>query len=268
MKKSFIIISTVIGAMSLMAFVVILKPGYKATEHNEEHREKSVNEEKIYMGELFGVKASVNFLYNIGSRYNATITKENLDRATSVGDILPEADWSAYPIQRVKVSLLENNSETSEFGSDLTLNDAQGVLLKSTGYSDNFRLTANCMGWNENSGITEMYDLNYFMTVVPEKEAKYTEGRDALIDYLKKNSAVAITGLLEEKLEAGRILFTVNTRGAVSNVRLSGSSGYHSVDETMMELLIKAPGSWEPATNSKGEKVEQVLMFSFGKLGC
>jgi len=36
----------------------------------------------------------------------------------------------------------------------------------------------------------------------------------------------------------------------------------------MMELIKNTPGNWNPAENSKGEKVIQKLVFSFGIMGC
>jgi hypothetical protein len=36
----------------------------------------------------------------------------------------------------------------------------------------------------------------------------------------------------------------------------------------MIELVKAIPGTWEAATNSNGDKVEQELVFSFGTIGC
>jgi hypothetical protein len=36
----------------------------------------------------------------------------------------------------------------------------------------------------------------------------------------------------------------------------------------MTELITNFPGTWEPAENSKGEKVDQELVVSFGLMGC
>jgi hypothetical protein len=33
-------------------------------------------------------------------------------------------------------------------------------------------------------------------------------------------------------------------------------------------LANNLPGKWQPAENAKGEKVDQVLVLSFGIVGC
>ena len=257
MKKSIVILSLIIATLSLTAFVVINQP----TSESEKPGELRTSEDnQIERKEAVPYKGVVDFHYEVGSRFIATITKEDLHRATTVGEILPlGVDWSHYPAQKLKVRVLKYTSESSEFGTNLHLNSAQLALLKSTEYSDNFQLLASNPG---------EHDLNYMFTVVPEKEATYKPGSAALIDYLKKNSEEAIVGVVKDKLKPGKILFTVNTAGAISNVLLTESSGYTSIDQRMIELLTKAPGRWEPATNSKGEKVEQKITFAFGIIGC
>jgi hypothetical protein len=257
MKKSIVILSMVIGTLSLTAFVVISQP----TSESEKPSELLASEDKtIDREESVPSKVTVDFVYDIGSRFGSTITKEDLHRATRISDILPKGvDWSHYPAQKLKVRVLKYKSERTEFGTDLHLNLAQLALLKSTEYSDDLQLLASNAG---------EHDLNYMFTVVPEKEAKYNQGQVTLVDYLKKNSEEVIAGVVRDKLKPGKILFTVNTQGAISTVLLTESSGYESVDQTMIELLKEAPGSWEPATNAKGEKVEQKITFSFGIMGC
>ena len=39
-------------------------------------------------------------------------------------------------------------------------------------------------------------------------------------------------------------------------------------DNKMIELITKTPGLWIPAENSRGEKVDQELVLSFGMVGC
>ena len=36
----------------------------------------------------------------------------------------------------------------------------------------------------------------------------------------------------------------------------------------MIELIYKIPGTWQPAENAKGEKIDQELVLSFGLMGC
>ncbi len=47
------------------------------------------------------------------------------------------------------------------------------------------------------------------------------------------------------------------------------TTGYPSIDERFITLIKKIPGKWIPAENSRGEKIEQELVFTFGPAnGC
>lgn len=109
---------------------------------------------------------------------------------------------------------------------------------------------------------------NPYLTVVPEKQAEYEGGMDALMEYLKENSKEARGGIQMHELQHFELLFTVTKKGTIENVRLDGASGYLSINNRMVELITKAPGKWKPAQNSKGEKVDQELIVLFGLRGC
>ncbi len=107
-----------------------------------------------------------------------------------------------------------------------------------------------------------------FLSVVHEKQAEYEGGKDALMEYLKENSKEARAGIQMDELQPFELLFTVTKKGTIENVKLDGASGYLSINNRMIELITKAPGKWHPAENSKGEKVDQELVVSFGARGC
>jgi hypothetical protein len=209
-----------------------------------------------------------NFYYNVQSRFNATISKEKLQNAKSIIDILPkEATELMEMYQNVTVTILHNDGEISKIGKNEVLNNAQINLLQSTDYSTSFYIKADCKTKNQ-IGEIENYDLFYHMTIVPEVEAKFGYGQDALIDYLKVNSKAQTTIIRKEKLKPGQVNFTVTKEGKITNVILESTSGYPSIDETLVDLITNMPKIWIPATNSKGEKVEQDLVFFFGTPGC
>ena len=107
-----------------------------------------------------------------------------------------------------------------------------------------------------------------YLAVVPEKQAEYEGGKDALMEYLEENSKEARASIQMDELQPFKLFFTVTKKGTIENVKLDGTSGYLSINNTMIELITKAPGKWKPAENSKGEKVDQELVVSFGLMGC
>ncbi|WP_422082474.1 energy transducer TonB [Ulvibacterium sp.] len=106
------------------------------------------------------------------------------------------------------------------------------------------------------------------LPVDPVKQAAYEGGMEALMEYLKENSREARAGQEMDKLQPFKLVFTVTKNGTIENVRLDGTSGYLAIDYRMIDLILKAPGKWEPAENSKGEKVDQEQVVALGPTGC
>lgn len=241
MKKSILIIFAVIAAFSFMAFGYI----------NWNNRQ-----------------ADIDMGYRVDSRFMTNITKEDLHKATSVLDIVPKiaADWWTTSFQTVTVAVLQDDEEIREVGVEKSLNDAQIALLKSAGYSTNFYIKARTADIYPETGQIE--DFTYHFTIIPEEEAEYSKGQDALVEYFKKNTEEYMAHIEEEKLEFGQVSFTVTKAGKIADVKLSQTSGYPSVDEALVELVSNMPGKWRPAKNSKGGKIGQELVLFFGRQGC
>ena len=266
MKKSILFFSTILITFSLTAFGYISWAdnetdlecsGSNETELSENNTETSSEDLKV-----------TDILYKIDNRFFATITKENLNSANAVNEIIPKnADWSTYPVQTLEVTVRQNGTETSEIGDGLAFNEAQTKLLRSAKYNDNFSLNASCKG-KHNGFEQEYYDLHYVITVVPEKEANYSLGKEELISYLKINSKAQALTVVKDLVRPGRILFTVTAEGTIENVVLNSSSGFAFLDLRLVELLNNLPEKWEPATNENGEAVDQDLVFFFGTMGC
>ena len=216
----------------------------------------------------------IDLVYNVDSRFGTTITKEKLHQATSVVDIVPrEAEWNKIAFLNMIVTIIEGDDEKRVLGDNEILNAEQTKLLQSIDYSTHFYLKGR--GEKKGDGPDglkdseqEEFDFTYYLTVVPEKEAEYTAGTDALISYLRENSKSATAIIRKDKLQPGRVLFTVTKEGTIDRVSLDSSSGYPSVDEALIEIISSMTGKWTPATNAKGENVDQELVFFFGTQGC
>jgi hypothetical protein len=272
MKKSILIMSTLLIILSLSAFGFIHQGDFDSTQNNNTVSKTIAWAKAVFSDE--DKQAEVDFFYNIDSRFGTTITKEKLHRATSVVDIVPEeAEWSKVSFLNMKVAILQGDNEIHALGDDEVLNAAQATLLQSADYSTSFylkgrgkRKDAGPNGLKDNN--QEEFDFTYYLTVTPEKEAKYTGGQDALIGYLKENSIEKTAIVKQDRLERGSVSFTITKKGTIAKVKLSSTSGYPSIDYAMVELINKLPETWEPATNFKGDKIDQEFVFSFGRGGC
>lgn len=267
MKKSIIIFSATLTTLSLMAFGFI-NWNDSVIDEVETSGSMIIAMDKPAI-QYYNYQVYPDFFYEVDSRFATIITKEKLHRAKSIIDIAPEESTKGIEsFQNVKIGIFSGDNEKFEMGDGNVLNAAQLNLLHSTDYSTNFYIDAVSSRKNPETGKIEKDNFVYYMTVVPEKEAEYKYGHVALMNYLKENSKTEIAKVRADELKPGQAYFTVTKNGEIANIKLESSSGYTSVDNTMIELLKTLPGKWNPATNSKGEKVDQKLVFSFGTMGC
>jgi hypothetical protein len=265
MKKSILIFCKVFTTFSLSVF------GLMSWNNGVMAQEAVVFKNSVLfntgIASILNIQPDLDLVYNIDSRFIANITKEDLHKATSVLDIVPKEarGWWKVNFQTVTVAVLQDGDEISIMGDKKILNAAQVKLLQATDYSTNFYINART---TEDPETGRIEDYVYYFTIIPEKEAEYTGGRDALIAYLKENSKEKTAIIKSDQLQPARVSFTVTKEGTIVNVKLDSTSGYPSVDETLVELITNLPEKWDAATNSKGEKVDQELVFFFGVEGC
>jgi len=215
-------------------------------------------------------KLSPDFIYDVGPRFN-TIKKTDLAEAKTFAHFMDkELAQQIRSYNSMSVIILDGENKTSiiETSANGTLTPAQLKLLQTAAYSTNLLLKADFI---ENYPGTDKFGPNYasyYFTVIPEKQAVYHQGKDALISYLKVESESVRENVDPEKLQPAKLFFTVSKHGTIKNVYLDRPSGYPMVDKKMLELISKTQKSWIPAENSNGERVDQELVVSFGLLGC
>jgi len=267
MKHRFLIFSIVLIVLC-MAILSLVTLAPSATEAMETSNNLLAFDTQIQYD--VKEKGYPDFFYDVDSRFMMTISKESLHRARSIRDFLPkDMTEPVVSYKSVSIDIVENNRQMAlqETGNSEVLTAAQIRLLRSFDYSTNFFIRADFLEKEKNGELKDNY-FSPHMTIIPETQAFYINGKGALIEYLKENSKEKTTIVEAKKLQPGKVYFTVTKKGTISNVGLLSTSGYPSIDNTMIELITKMPGKWEPAENSKGEKVDQELVFSFGLVGC
>lgn len=220
------------------------------------------------------VKPKINvfndFIYDVGPRFGS-ITKSEVVNATTIDAFLSEKELKK--IQSItSVSIIpfrnEKRIEHFETGNSMELTAGQLHFLKNAEYSTSFVVQVNYQQRNESTGTLEDNYASPHLTIVPEKQASFLDGKDALKAYLKLSTEEVRKDVDPEKLQPAKLYFTVTKMGTIENIHLDRPSGYPEVDKKMKELISQVPGTWLPAENAKGEKVDQELVVSFGLIGC
>ena len=270
MKKRIIISATTLVILGILLFGFTNLKSNKSKEIAATEPIEPLIENNAYFGPY--EKPFPNLYYGVDARFEA-VKKSDIQNATSIYDFISEEEKSRIiAIKSVNLVIIKNNqlSELQELGTSGQLTDAQLQLLKSTDYFNHFTIRTEFKGKDKETG--KIKDLFYgpHITVVPEQQAQYKDGKEALLNYFKDYSRKDINIVSIEQLNAIKISFIVNTEGKVTNVKHDAmSTGYPSIDKKMMALVKNIPGEWIPAQKANGEKIDQELVFTFGLAdGC
>ncbi len=208
--------------------------------------------------------------YSLGSRFEP-ITKSELERAASVMNFLPaEHSTMAFSYGSVSLILIENDQQSAlvENGKGIAFNERQINFLRSMDYSGSFAVKVECYGPNSRTGVLSDNIYEPHFTVVPEKQATHSLGNEGVLDYLRMRAENEGIILNTDALRPSKLYFTVTANGELKDVRLDRTSGSAELDMAVPTMITEIPGTWTPAENAKGEKVEQVLVVSLGAEGC
>lgn len=269
MKKSILISTLVLTTFGLAAMSMINWDKENIVPEANKHPKlgQCAKPEKDQNKPQFNQQTA--FVYDVNTRFRHTITIENLFKAKSILDIVPQWKYGQLSdFKDVKVTIYHDKTEISEDGVDITLNQNQLDLLKKLNYSTNFYITAHCSRTDSITGLKDKISVAYYISVIPEQIVQYSEGIDGLHEYLKEQSQLETAYVAVEKLNPGKIYFIVNEAGQVVDSKIESSCGNLTIDSKMLNLINNLPGTWEPARNAKGQKISQGLVYSYAQMGC
>lgn len=264
MKKTILISCSILAILSLTAFAYINK-----NDSSNDKLEIASNEIPS-KAEDAKKETFPDFIYGIGSRFGP-IKKEDINNIKSINDFFNEEDIEKMgSIKSIEIIIVENEKRTNKklvANSNEFTND-QIEFLKSFDYSTSFLIDTNYEQKNIETGKLEYSAFTPHHTIVPEIQAEYIYGKEALINFFKENTKAETANVSAKKLKPAKLYFTVTEKGTIDNVHLDRSSGYPDIDNLMTNLISETPGGWIPATNSEGENIKQELTVSFGLMGC
>ncbi|MEM5564648.1 hypothetical protein WNY78_06015 [Psychroserpens sp. AS72] len=222
--------------------------------------------------ELVNTNKIPDLYYGVDARFSP-IKKSDIHKATTIYDFLNagEKEQIAH-INSVKLVIIKNNqqSDIQAYGDSDQLTDEQLNILRSTDYFSHFTIKTQFKEKNKENGKMEERFFGPHITVVPDKQATYNDGHEALINYLKENSKESMNVIKGDNLGAIKLSFIVTKEGTIAHVKHDAmTTGYASIDQKLKELIKNIPGEWTPAENAQGEKMDYEFVFTFGlRDGC
>ena len=210
------------------------------------------------------------FHLNMKSRFNP-ITQEKLRSARSFSDFIHrEHAERIVSYQNLSVILLENtdHTETKFSHNQGDFSQVQLDYLQTVDISTNLLIWADYTERNFETNKIEKSTWTPYLTVVPEEQAHYSEGKDALLRYIRETARFDISLTDQNEIKPAQLFFTVYKDGTLGNFKILQESGYPVLDEKMIDIMSQTSGKWQPALNSKGENVDQELVVFYGKMGC
>lgn len=268
MKKRLLMILSVLIACSISAFAYL---NWNKSIIDQERAPLKIKEN--YLINTGVEKADLELFYQVRNRWS-TMTKDDIKKVRSIVDIFQyDGIYNREDYSNITISVLHNDNdvrdvEKSEMGQTEELNAAQLELLNSCDYSTNLRISTLSKRTTIISGEVAHDSILRYITIVPEHEAEFKGGFDAVVDYVKEGIKEKTAIITRDQLQPGKVFFTVTEKGAIADVNIVETSGFPSIDEALKKIIMDMPQQWTPATNSKGEKVSQEFVFFFGLEGC
>lgn len=215
-----------------------------------------------------GIAQDLN--YSVHGKYANPITREKLENARSMSDIIPyyPSSWiDSY--KSVEMILISDGNQVSTASADDILSDEQIKMLHAMDYGDEIVINIGYQYKNNLTNQVENGAMHYSTTLVPETEAQYSGGNEQLSNYIQRNALDKITGEASQELEYTVVRFVVSEKGEISKAAISKTSGNSVIDNLLLEV-VKAMPPWQPASDDLGGKVNQEFELSvwYGSDGC
>jgi TonB family protein len=211
---------------------------------------------------------SQDLSYSVQGKYVHPVTKETLNKAESMKDIIPyyPSNWIAG-YSKVEISASQGGQEMMAAGTNETLVTKQKSILNSVDFGTDIVINITYTTKNPLTGNIYTGEMNYSATVIPETEAEYTGGYPEMAQYLKENAIDKISEEASAKFQQAKVEFTVDEEGEIANALISQTSGDQETDELLLNVINQMP-KWKPAEDTKGRKVRQDFEFTVGNVGC
>lgn len=187
--------------------------------------------------------AEINTLQDLNKQYPASWVKEYFS---------------------VEISAFKNGTQTKASGTSDVLTQAQKELIQSADRNRDIAVQITYLPNNSlKNNTAKQYDFE--LSVMPVKNATYTEGTEQLTQYMQRNGIQNIEAGSFTGYDLTAIKFTITEQGDIKNIQVSMPSKDAKIDEMMVATLSKMP-KWKPAEFSNGLTVKQDFVLTIGNM--
>ncbi len=220
----------------------------------------------LSIGVAFNSFAQNDLKFEINKVLPAIFIQENkLDEINTLTDLDKRypTSWVKEYIS-VEISAYKNGTQTKASGISDVLNQAQKELIRLADRSSDIAVSVMYLPKNSlKNNTVKQYDFK--VTIMPNKNAIYSEGAAQLIPYLQKNSIVNIEAGSFTGYDLTAIKFTITEQGHIADIQVVLPSKDTKIDEMLVTAISKMP-KWKPASFSNGLNVKQIFVLTIGNM--
>ncbi len=194
-----------------------------------------------------------------------SIQENKLDKINTLTDLDKRypTSWVREYIS-VDITAYKNGIQTKASGISDVLNQEQKELIRLADRNSDITVSVMYIPNNSLKNNTEK-QIDFKVTIMPDKNAIYNEGAEQLIQYLQQNSIVNIEAGSFTGYDLTAIKFTVTEQGHISDIQVAMPSKDAKTDEMLVTAISKMP-NWKPAEFSNGLKVKQNFVLTIGNM--
>ena len=203
------------------------------------------------------------------ARLNKSVTKEKIDVAKYISDIIPE-----YPMQwneiinyvSIQISAVNNGTKILSLSKSYSLNEEQKTILNAVDFGTDIEINIKFMykdPSNDNVGSNrKIKEMEFVVKAVPHKEAEYPGGNKRIKEYFTEN----VINKIPEKssIDADSpvtVVYTINEEGKVEGAKVTRTSSNTLLNKLLLDAVNAMP-AWKSAENVKGVKVKEEFKIS------
>ncbi len=224
-------------------FLVLLSIGHAFNSVAQNDLKFEINKVLPFISIQENKLAEINTLQDLDKRYPASWVKEYFS---------------------VEISAFKNGTKLKALGNNDVLTQEQKELIQTADRNRDIAISITYLPNNSlKNNTAKQYDFE--VTVMPVKNASYTEGAEQRAQYLRNNCIVNIDAGSFTGYDLTAIKFTVTEQGHIKDIKVAMPSKDAKIDEMLVAAISKMP-TWKPAEFSNGLKIKQDFVLTIGNI--